>query len=431
MFSKIIIILVGIASVEMAALTVFNTSMRPWQAESAKSAKAASPARLPTRETPLTIKYADKKADIPVQTALLWTAGNAVIAEDSKYASPENFVNAQIGRAETTASPKLNLALIGAFLATASAETNRLPQDAALDIADGRAARFAPHLDGQALDLYKSQRVIAAALFQTELEVTLPVIFTKPKIELSDLNSIGIGELVATGKSDFTGSSAARITNIVVGSSQYNGVIVMPGEEFSFTDNLGPVDAAHGFKPELVIKTVNGATGTVPEFGGGLCQVSTTAFRAAFFAGLPITARRNHSFAVRYYEWIDDDLPRAVGLDATIYSGVQDMKFINDTPGAILIWTRVEGKRLYFDFYGTKDDREVIVDGPHPYDRRASGAVRSKVTRTVTKPGEMPVELVYDSRYIPPVQAVITVEYPKPPAPPPAEDNQTINPPNT
>jgi vancomycin resistance protein YoaR len=78
--------------------------------------------------------------------------------------------------------------------------------------------------------------------------------------------------------------------------------------------------------PELVIKK----EGTVPEFGGGLCQVSSTAFRAAMNGGLPITQRRNHAYAVQYYA------PQ--GTDATIYPGVVDLKFINDTPGDILIW---------------------------------------------------------------------------------------------
>jgi vancomycin resistance protein YoaR len=75
------------------------------------------------------------------------------------------------------------------------------------------------------------------------------------------------------------------------------GVIIKPGEEFSFNHYLGPVKAEQGFLPELVIKR----TGTVPELGGGLCQVSSTTFRAAMNAGLPITQRKNHAYAVQYY----------------------------------------------------------------------------------------------------------------------------------
>ena len=329
MLKKTILLLASVAVLEIASLAVFSLSMKVWQVQYAAGKFGQND--LPSRT--LTVNYLDKKMEL--------TAGG-------------------------------NLRSLGQFLTALAAEIDRPYQDAALTIQTDRATDFRPSLDGQVLDLALAQKLIIDALVSEESEAALPVVLTKPQIALGNLNNLGIRELIASGKSDFTGSSAARITNIRAGSSQYNGVIIQQGEEFSFNKYLGPVDAEHGFLPELVIKTINGQPGSVPEFGGGLCQVSTTAFRAAFFAGLPITARRNHSFAVRYYEWIDDDLPRAVGLDATIYSGVQDMKFINDTPGAILIWTRMEGKRLYFDFYGTKDDREVLVDGPHPYDRRAS-----------------------------------------------------------
>ena len=300
---------------------------------------------------------------------------------------------------------------LGEYLLKLEGLINQGAQEAELSIENNRALKFTPHRQGRTLDLKESKALIEQSLLAGSRDrIVLSVSVTDPKTKLSDLNNLGLNELLATGQTDFSGSSASRIQNIKVGSSQYNGVIIGPGEEFSFNRYLGPIDAEHGYKPELVIKP----EGATPEFGGGLCQVSTTAFRAAFFAGLPITARRNHSYAVRYYEWIADDQPRAVGLDATIYSGAQDMKFINDTPGSILIWTRMEGKRLYFDFYGTPDGREVIVDGPHPYDRQESGAVKSKVTRIVKKLGQDPQVLTYDSRYVPPKTLPAVVEYPKP-----------------
>lgn len=320
---------------------------------------------------------------------------------------------------------------LGKYLLELEGQINQHPQEAELLLENGRALKFTPQRLGVTLDLAESKKLLEQGLLLGKAgKIILSVSTTEPRTKLSDLNNLGLSELLATGQTDFSGSSSSRIQNIKVGASQYNGVIIGPSEEFSFNKYLGPIDAKHGYQPELVIKP----EGATPEFGGGLCQVSTTAFRAAFFAGLPITARRNHSYAVRYYEWIADDQPRAVGLDATIYSGAQDMKFVNDTKGAILIWTRVEGKRLYFDFYGTHDGREVLVDGPHPYDRRNSGAVKSKVTRIVKKPGQEPVELTYDSRYVPPKTLPAVVEYPKvqPPAdfgasPKPAESSPPLS----
>ena len=149
------------------------------------------------------------------------------------------------------------------------------------------------------------------------------------------------------------------------------------------------MDGEHGFLPELVIKP----GGVVPEFGGGLCQVSTTAFRAAMNAGFPITERRNHSFAVSYYS------PQ--GTDATIYPGSSDMKFVNNLSSSLLIETRIVGKKLYFDFYGTKDDRSVAFEGPTVYDRMPDGSMKATWIRHVTENGSTTTQ-TFNSNYLPP-----------------------------
>jgi vancomycin resistance protein YoaR len=206
---------------------------------------------------------------------------------------------------------------------------------------------------------------------------------------LADTNNLGIKELVAVGESDFSGSPRNRRVNIGVGASRFQGLILKPGEEFSFNKFLGDVDGEHGFLPELVIKR----SGLVPEFGGGLCQVSSTAFRAAMNAGVDITERRNHSFAVRYYA------PQ--GTDATIYPGVTDFKFTNDLPSHLLIRTKIDGDKLYFEFYGTKDDRKITFDGPYQYDKKLDGSMKAVWTRWVEKNGQK-TEEVFRSTYQPP-----------------------------
>ncbi len=296
---------------------------------------------------------------------------------------------------------------MGVWITTKSKIFDQGYKDAELVIKKGRAVKFTPERNGYALDGASALSGLKRTMLAGGKEFSLPLRKSSPAIRLADLNNLGIRTLISTGVTDFTGSSAARINNVRVGASKYNGVIIGQGEEFSFNKYLGPVDAEHGFLPELVIKP----EGATPEFGGGLCQVSTTAFRAAFFGGLPITQRRNHSYAVHYYEWISDDQPRAIGLDATIYAPYQDMKFVNDTAASILVWTRVEGKRLYFDFYGAKDNRQVTVDGPHPFDKQPNGAVKSTVSRTVIQNGETR-ETVFNSAYIPPKIAEQTFELP-------------------
>jgi vancomycin resistance protein YoaR len=95
----------------------------------------------------------------------------------------------------------------------------------------------------------------------------------------------------------------------------------------------------------------------VPDFGGGLCQVSTTLFRAVMNAGLKVTARQNHSYRVSYYE-------PPVGEDATIFLPGPDFRFLNDTPASILIIGQIQGNSISFDLWGTKDGRSVTITDP-------------------------------------------------------------------
>src|SRR3990167_5340600 len=184
-------------------------------------------------------------------------------------------------------------------------------------------------------------------------------------------------EVVGRGESNFAGSPANRRVNIRVGAEKYHGLIIKPGQEFSFNEFLGDVDAAHGFLPELVIKR----DGLKPEFGGGLCQVSSTAFRAAMNTGLPIVERKNHAYAVQYYA------PQ--GTDATIYPGSVDLRFVNDTPAHILIWPYIKDtNKLVFEFYGTKDSRKVTLQKPFSYDRKSDGSMKAEWTRIVEKDGK-------------------------------------------
>ncbi len=187
-----------------------------------------------------------------------------------------------------------------------------------------------------------------------EIEVYTKTI--KAPITISkELQEIGIKELIGVGHTTFYGSTWNRIHNISVGLERFNGILIAPDEEFSFNENLGRVDNTTGYRKELVITKV----GTIPEYGGGLCQVSTTMYRSAIFSGLPITARAPHSYAVSYYSQL-----LGYGLDATIYLGGQDLKFSNDTGGHILVQAYTEDKHAYIKFYGTSDGRSVTLEGP-------------------------------------------------------------------
>lgn len=191
----------------------------------------------------------------------------------------------------------------------------------------------------------------------------LPVEEIEPRITEASLPGLGITELVAEGKSSFSGSAEYRITNIIAGARRMDGVLIAPGEEFSFNRQLGEVDAANGFVEGYAII----GNRTQLEWGGGVCQVSTTVFRSAFWAGLPITERHAHAFYISWYDRFGlGPYGDGQGLDAAIYTGVSDLKFVNDTGSWLLMQVEVDeaAQVLTVRLYGTRPNREVRLEGP-------------------------------------------------------------------
>jgi vancomycin resistance protein YoaR len=303
-----------------------------------------------------------------------------------------------------------NVLAIYDYLKSIESQIDISPKDATFVADSNKVTDFDPGTDGKTLDLKNSTDAIVESLGSGKNEVALSVSTTSSTHDLASINKFGIKDLVSVGTSDFSGSPSNRIHNIKVGVEKERGTLIAPGEEFSFNKYLGPVDGEHGFLPELVIK----ASGTIPEFGGGLCQVSSTVFRAAMNAGLPITERRNHSYAVKYYA------PQ--GTDATIYPGVVDLKFTNDTPGYLLVWPKIDGNILTFSFYGIKDNRKVSFDGPYSYDKKSDGSMKAVWTRTVTSEDGSTRTASFHSIYQPPALFHKTETFPPKTTTPPTTD---------
>lgn len=242
--------------------------------------------------------------------------------------------------------------------------------------------------DGFFLQTDETFQNIQLALHDDIIEeslVALSVEYEKGLILDQEGKDVGLTDLLGIGKSNFSGSSGARIFNIEKGLGLYNNMILSPGDEFSFNEILGAVTYANGWKAELAIFA--GGHETRPVAGGGLCQVSTTMYRAAIESGLSVVERRPHSYLVSYY--VKDSDPRT-GVDATIYPGSQDLRFVNDTPGMILIQTHTAGNDAFIKFYGTDDGREVVLDGP--YKSGWFGAGSPVLTQTTDlPPGEVKI----------------------------------------
>lgn len=247
-----------------------------------------------------------------------------------------------------------------------------------------------PAKEGLEIDAKQLNHDIGAAINNNQSAVDLPVKVSQPEISESNAAELGVTKLIGRGTSNFSGSPSNRRHNISVGASKFDGAVIKPGEEFSFNTTLGKVTEEAGYLPELVIKNHD----TVPDLGGGLCQVSTTAFRAAVDTGLPVTERKNHAYAVSFYS------PQ--GTDATIYPGSSDLKFVNDTTGPILVQTEVAGNYLTFDFFGTHDGRTVEKFKPHTYERFGNGGLKVEWAYKVTRDGEVLTDKVFKSVFRPP-----------------------------
>ena len=184
--------------------------------------------------------------------------------------------------------------------------------------------------------------------------ITVNPVILLPEITLASINNYGIEELIAEGRSNYSHSILTRIHNVLLAASKFNGVLIPPGKTLSFNETVGDISSLTGYQPAYIIKEGK----TVLGDGGGVCQVSTTLFRAALNAGLPIVERTAHAYRVLYYE--NDMKP---GFDATVFGPTVDLKIKNDTPAYILIQTEAdeENNLLYFRLYGKKDNRKVEI----------------------------------------------------------------------
>lgn len=264
-------------------------------------------------------------------------------------------------------------------LAELAAKNDIASRDALFEMADGKVTAFAPEKSGikinkglvlNQVQVHLSSLAVSPGTRASEPKrILVQSDIVKPKITLEQSNTQGIKEVIGEGKSDYTHSIPGRIHNLLLASDRLHGVLIPQGATFSYVDTVGEISARTGYQPAYVI--VNGRTELGD--GGGVCQTSTTLFRAALNSGLKISEWHAHAYRVGYYE--NDSKP---GRDATIYAPSVDLKFVNDTPSAILIEVEkdVEKKLLTYRFWGTKDNRIVSIS-----DVSTSGAIGAPAPR--------------------------------------------------
>ncbi len=323
----------------------------------------APPAASPQPELPAPAVPAPSPAATPVTPArraadsltLRFEASFPAVVDGKKTTVPyrETLVIPPERLAQLRAQGKVTVSLdadFSAFLRRVSAQ----PSDARFEVQpDGQW--IIVQRNGLLLDQAAARSTLDSAIKdgQTTLLTFKPLQSVAPKRTLDYFVSRGITAFLAAGQTGYDGSSPARITNIHVGTRAFQDRL-FEGQTFSFNRMLGPITTQAGFVTGLVIAGERTASG----IGGGICQVSTTVFRALYGAGLPIVERRNHSYQVYYYD------PQ--GLDATIYQPSQDLRFANDSGGALWFqsdWNDAQ-KLLIVRVFGKARDFEVQVKEP-------------------------------------------------------------------
>ena len=251
------------------------------------------------------------------------------------------------------ASPAVAREHLRDFVKEISWEINHPPKTLSFSIEGTKVVKLSPAKEGVEVLEEELQGSLEREIpLDRSAVLSIPVRVIKPTVASNDY---GIKELIGEGKSNFAGSIPGRIKNIKRASAILNGVLVEPGGVFSYNNSLGEVSSENGYDYAYIIK--EGRTVLGP--GGGVCQVSSTVFRAALNSGLPILKRAAHAYRVHYYE--QGSPP---GLDATVYAPSVDLQFKNDTPSYILITSEIDGFDLTFRFFGSSDGRQAKFLGP-------------------------------------------------------------------
>ena len=296
----------------------------------------------------------------PVQVANkggLWTLPAADLAQ---------FLTQDTGPSADGA-PEIRLGLDREKLATwlderlgAAVETE--PVDAVVGWNGENVVSVEPSVDGVRLDAAKLAELVEGAFFGNGGTVEAPLTYVKPTIDSANLDKLGITTFLGTGQSNYSGSSDGRSTNVAVGARLLNGTLVPPWGEFSFNESIGWISEDKGFVEAQVIDGEK----IGQDIGGGICQVSTTAFRAAYAAGLPITEWWPHRFRIGFYEY-DGWEP---GLDASILQPTEDpatwadFRFENPSDAWMLVESWTDGVNVVVNIYGKDLGFEVESTGP-------------------------------------------------------------------
>jgi vancomycin resistance protein YoaR len=314
---------------------------------------------LPVRVDPPTVEAVDlEPAAEQVRTAL--SAPVRLTIGPTRFRLPRYRIAEML---ELPSNGRTDVRIAGkgadAFFVRFQKQVGRLPLDADFAVTSG-GIRVVPARPGRAVDVPATAgAILRATLSPTNRFARIVVVTSAPKVSTADAKKMGINEIVSSYTTEF-GGVPNRIHNVELVSHLIDRHMIAPGEEFSFNKTTGDRNASKGFLEAPVI--INGELQS--GLGGGVCQVSTTVFNAAYEAGLRITARTNHALYISHYP---------LGRDATVNYPDTDLRFVNDTDHWLLLRTFVNSYSLTVNLYGTSPHRKVeseaaplVTTGPPP-----------------------------------------------------------------
>lgn len=313
---------------------------------------------LPAEVTPAKVRAADLA---PARSAAerLFAGPVQLRAGDHSFELSPQEIAAMIKL--TPAGLAADLSKIEASLPPIAEKIERAPKHARLRIVGGQLEPIEEGVDGHRLDIAAAANATAAALSKGERQIALPV-QTIPAFKSTDRAKFGPLEKIEEASTIYAGGAAERTHNVVLAAQRLNGIVVPPGEVFSFNDALGPTTQATGFQWAWGIAGGGANPQTVPSVGGGICQVATTLFHAVFWAGYGIEERNWHLYWIPKYGAPPKGLK---GLDATVdFDSNTDLKWKNNSDSPILIQSSTNGSAITFSLYGKKPTWDVEVEGP-------------------------------------------------------------------
>ncbi len=313
-----------------------------------------SPKTIPTKKIEPVVLADDIKSSLPEIEKIIMN--EITIKDGSKSWVVDK--NQLIDFLKFTKNGKLGYTLdelkFEAFADTIAQDVDELPRGQVVSTLDNKVVEFKLIKDGKELDKTEFIKRFKAAFFGAQNLVELPLSAVSG---LGDKVKYGILALLGEGVSTYKGSIPGRIHNLTLAADKTNGVLVAPGAIYSMNNSIGDVNAKAGYDVAYIIQEGR----TVLGEGGGVCQTSTTIFRAVLNAGLPIVVRHAHAYRVGYYE---QNMP--VGFDASIFQPTWDFQFKNDTPNYVLVQSSYDlnASSLTFKIYGTPDGRTVEISTP-------------------------------------------------------------------